>query len=64
MAPLKHGSLVTLDPALLVSPPRGLEAGYVPIVARQEASAGPAGKSEIPGRFAGTNQGRSSRRTR
>ncbi len=35
MAPPSHGSLVTLDPALLVTPPKGLEAGYVPIVTRQ-----------------------------
>jgi len=28
---------VTLDPALLVTPPKGLEAGYVPIVTRQTA---------------------------
>jgi len=30
------GTLVTLDPALLVTPPKGLEVGYVPIVTRQE----------------------------
>jgi len=30
---------VTLDPALLVTPPKGLEVGYVPIVTRQEAGA-------------------------
>ena len=30
--------LVSLDPALLVSPPPGLEAGYVPIVTRQAAA--------------------------
>jgi hypothetical protein len=35
MAPPGHGSLVTLDPALLVTPRKGLEAGYVPIVTRQ-----------------------------
>ncbi|MBM3294033.1 MAG: hypothetical protein FJY82_05855 [Candidatus Aminicenantes bacterium] len=43
MAPLKQGTLVTLDPALLVTPPKGLEVGYVPIVTRQEASSDPAG---------------------
>ncbi len=40
MPPLKQGKLVSLDPALLVTPPKGLEAGYVPIVTRQEHSAG------------------------
>jgi hypothetical protein len=35
MAPPAMGSLATLDPALLVKPPRGLEVGYVPIVVRQ-----------------------------
>jgi len=29
------GRLADLDPAVLVSPPKGLEAGYVPIVTRQ-----------------------------
>ena len=38
MAPLRRGTLVTLDPALLVTPPEGLEVGYVPIVTRQEDS--------------------------
>jgi hypothetical protein len=37
MAPPSHGSLVKLDPALLVTPPKGLEVGYVPIVTRQSA---------------------------
>ncbi len=36
MAPPTHGELVKLDPALLVTPPKGLEVGYVPIVTRQE----------------------------
>jgi len=36
MAPPSSGSLATLDPALLVTPPKGLEVGYVPIVTRQE----------------------------
>jgi len=35
MPPLRQGELVTLDPALLVTPPAGLEAGYVPIVTGQ-----------------------------
>ena len=37
MAPPTRGKLVALDPALFVTPPRGLEAGYVPIVTRQAA---------------------------
>jgi hypothetical protein len=37
MAPPSAGTLATLDAALLVTPPAGLEAGYVPIVTRQEA---------------------------
>jgi hypothetical protein len=40
MAPLRRGSLVELDPALLVTPPKGLEVGYVPIVVRQESAGG------------------------
>jgi hypothetical protein len=36
MAPPTSGKLVTLDPALIVTPPKGMEAGYVPIVTRQE----------------------------
>ena len=35
MAPQTVGDLATLDTALLVSPPRGMEIGYVPIVTRQ-----------------------------
>lgn len=35
MAPLARGKLVALDPALIVTPPKGLEAGFVPIVTRQ-----------------------------
>jgi len=31
------GKLAELDPALMVTPPKGLEAGYVPIVTRQGA---------------------------
>ncbi len=30
------GSLVTFDPALIVTPPKGYEIGYVPLVTRQE----------------------------
>ncbi len=36
MAPPTSGTLATLDAALLVTPPAGLEYGYVPIVTRQE----------------------------
>jgi hypothetical protein len=36
MPPPTRGRLVSLDPALLVTPPAGLEVGYVPIVTRQE----------------------------
>lgn len=36
MPPPTRGTLVRLDPALLVTPPKGLEVGYVPIVTRQE----------------------------
>jgi hypothetical protein len=38
MAPPTMGELVTLDPALLVNPPSGMEVGYVPIVTHQEAA--------------------------
>jgi hypothetical protein len=36
MAPPSTGELVTIDPVLIVSPPPGMEVGYVPIVTRQE----------------------------
>jgi hypothetical protein len=36
MAPPTQGNLVTLDPALLVTPPEGMEVGYVPIAVHQE----------------------------
>ncbi len=36
MAPPSSGKLATLDSALIVTPPKGLEVGYVPIVTRQE----------------------------
>jgi len=38
MAPPKIGKLASLDPALLVTPPKGLEIGYVPIATRQSPS--------------------------
>jgi hypothetical protein len=37
LAPPAIGKLAYIDPALIVSPPSCLEAGYVPIVTRQEA---------------------------
>ena len=39
MAPPTSGTLARLDPALFVSPPEGLEVGYVPIVTHQEDAA-------------------------
>jgi hypothetical protein len=39
MPPPTRGKVVALDPALLVTPPRGLEVGYVPIVTRQSTDA-------------------------
>jgi hypothetical protein len=37
MRPPTRGKLAALDPALIVTPPKGLEVGYVPIVTRQAA---------------------------
>jgi len=37
MAPPTHGARATLDPALIVTPPKGMEIGYVPIVTGQSA---------------------------
>jgi hypothetical protein len=37
LPPPTVGTLAHLDPALLVTPPKGLEVGYVPIVTRQAA---------------------------
>ncbi len=37
MPPPTRGTLVSLDPGLLVTPPEGLEVGYVPIVTHQAA---------------------------
>jgi hypothetical protein len=37
LAPPAFGKLAELDPALVVTPPPGLEVGYVPIVTRQAA---------------------------
>ena len=36
MAPPSSGTLATLDSALIVTPPNGMEVGYVPVVTRQE----------------------------
>lgn len=36
MEPPTKGEMANLDPALIVSPPEGMEVGYVPIVIRQE----------------------------
>jgi hypothetical protein len=38
MAPPAFGNLMKLDPALIVTPPPGLEVGYVPIVVHQSAA--------------------------
>lgn len=38
MAPPTMGELVALDSALLVTPPKGMELGYVPIVTNQKAA--------------------------
>jgi hypothetical protein len=37
LPPNTIGTLASLDPALLVTPPKGMEVGYVPIVTRQAA---------------------------
>jgi hypothetical protein len=41
MAPPGRGALVTLDSALIVTPPKGMETGYVPIATRQSAQCSP-----------------------
>ncbi|MFO0823857.1 MAG: hypothetical protein U0792_12205 [Gemmataceae bacterium] len=38
LPPPTVGKLADLDPAVLVTPPKGLEIGYVPIVTRQAAN--------------------------
>ncbi len=40
LAPPAIGQIATLDPGGIVQPPAGMEVGYVPIVTRQEKSAG------------------------
>ncbi|MGL4552840.1 MAG: hypothetical protein ACRC33_16815 [Gemmataceae bacterium] len=37
LPPPRAGKLADLDPAVLVTPPKGMEVGYVPIVTRQES---------------------------
>lgn len=41
MAPPDRGELASLDPALIVKPPKGLEFGYIPIAVRQDPQAHP-----------------------
>ena len=41
LAPPGFGKLAAIDPALIVTPPRGLEIGYVPIATRQELETKP-----------------------
>ena len=41
MAPPSQGKLAALDPALLVTPPAGMELGYVPIVTHQQDAKAP-----------------------
>ena len=38
LPPPTVGKLADLDPALIVTPPKGMEIGYVPIVTRQAAA--------------------------
>jgi hypothetical protein len=48
LAPPASGQLANLDPSLLVTPPEGLEFGYVPIVTRQEPAAAKPGETPQP----------------
>ena len=36
LTPPDIGTLASIDPALILTPPKGLEIGYVPIATRQE----------------------------
>jgi hypothetical protein len=38
LPPPAVGTLADIDPALIVTPPKGLEVGYVPIATRKEAA--------------------------
>ena len=46
LTPPDVGTLAELDPALILTPPPGLEAGYVPIATRQELEANPTGATQ------------------
>jgi len=48
LAPPTVGTLVDLDPAQLVTPPKGLEAGHVPIPTRQEWGGEDPAKKALP----------------
>jgi hypothetical protein len=48
LAPPTVGKLADVDPAQLVTPPKGLEIGYVPIATRQEPDSSPAVKPDNP----------------
>jgi hypothetical protein len=52
LAPPTIGRLASIDPALIVKPPKGLEVGYVPIATRQELPAPrpPTPAARAPGR--------------
>jgi hypothetical protein len=39
LAPPRAGKLVSFDTHLFVTPPKGMEIGFVPIVVRQEITA-------------------------
>ncbi|MFK7807016.1 MAG: T9SS type A sorting domain-containing protein [Saprospiraceae bacterium] len=47
LAPLSEGTLVDLDPGLIVAPPAGMEIGYVPIVTRQEKDLTPSSITSV-----------------
>ena len=49
MKPPSTGSLVSMDPKLIVEPPSGLEVGYVPIVTRQAPVFIPPPRPRSPG---------------
>lgn len=46
LTPPDAGTLADLDPALILTPPPGLEAGYVPVATRQELEANPTGAKQ------------------
>jgi hypothetical protein len=62
LAPPTTGSLASLDPALIVTPPPGLEVGHVPIAIRQERKrASPRSRTPRSPRRNRTSTGRPSR---